>query len=402
MGNEVSGEISKEDLIEIKRKQLLLEQENKKIKLKLKQQEEQSISKEKTKSSKDLSPIIPSGRKEKSREKPKETSKDLTKESSDMNRKEKNKPPKDIVLPKQKHTIPVQLNSSTIQIDPFTIFSLEPECSIEDIKKVYKQLVLKYHPDKSGYNSTEDYRVIQKAYAVLLSIKEEEGKITGLMTQTIETKTDERKKLDSHLENNTNYHFEPTSGSHFDKKKFNDMFDKNKFVDDENGGGYADWLKQGDVEQAPTIANYTKDGFNNTFDEHVKKHPSSRQLTPYINPESLVSYKGDYVNLGDSVQDYTSDGKFTDLKKAYTVSNILHPGQTVKRDEYTTLQQLKAARDAPMEISVEEKEFINQRQKMELDFETNRVTRMKDKDKKIDDFYTRVHGRAIELPNYRK
>ena len=224
-----------------------------------------------------------------------------------------------------------------------------------------------------------------------------------MVTQTVEKKAEERKKLDTHLDQNTNYHFEPSSGSHFDKKRFNDMFDKNKFVEEEQDDGYDKWLKQSEPEyNAPKIATYTKDGFNNTFEEYVKKQSSSRQVAQYIDPESLVSYRGGFENLGDSVQDYTTDGKFTDLKKAYSVSNILHPGETIKRDEYTTLQQLKAARDGPIEISSEEREFLNQKQKLELDFESNRLTRLKDKDKRIDDFYTRVHGRAIELPSYRK
>lgn len=403
MGNELSGDISKEDLIEIKKKQLLLEQENKKIKLKLKQQEELSNSKEKTKSSKELSETIstPSGRKEKSKELS-DTISTIRKEKTKEIPKEKIKLPKDFILPK-KQTIPVQLNQSTVQIDPYTIFSLEPDCTVEDIKKVYKQLILKYHPDKSGYNSAEDYKVIQKAYAVLLSSKEEESILTGMVTQTVEKKAEERKKLDTHLDKNTNYHFEPSTGSHFDKKRFNDMFDKNKFVEEEQDDGYDKWLKQSEPEyNAPKIATYTKDGFNNTFEEYVKKQSSSRQVAQYIDPESLVSYRGGFENLGDSVQDYTTDGKFTDLKKAYSVSNILHPGETIKRDEYTTLQQLKAARDGPIEISSEEREFLNQKQKLELDFESNRLTRLKDKDKRIDDFYSRVHGRAIELPNYRK
>jgi hypothetical protein len=224
-----------------------------------------------------------------------------------------------------------------------------------------------------------------------------------MLTQTVETKAYERKRLDTHLDQNTNYHFEKSSGSQFDQKRFNDMFDKNKFVEEEQDDGYDKWLKQSEPEyNAPKIATYTKDGFNNTFEEYVKKQSSNRQVAQYIDPESLISYRGSFENLGDSVQDYTTDGKFTDLKKAYSISNILHPGETIKRDEYSTLQQLKASREGPIEISSEEREFLNQKQKLELDFETNRLSRLKEKDKRIDDFYTRVHGRAIELPSYRK
>ena len=370
MGNDISSQISQEDIIEIKKKQILLEQQNKKIKHDLKKE--------------------------------KHTKEILKNEIDELKSKKKAKQtlPNNFSMPKNSQTIPVTINNSIIQVDPFLLFNLEPECSLDDIKKVYKKLVLQYHPDKSGYNSTDDYRVIQKAYAVLLSMKEEELKVTGLLEQTIETKGEERKKLDTHVEARTNYNFEPASGNRFDKKKFNDMFDQNKFVDKEDDG-YSNWLKEENpAEELPKIQTFTKTGFNNTFEQHVQKHSNNKEISNYIDPDSYFTYKGGFENLGEDVNDYTTDGKYTDLKKAYSSNNTLHPGQVKQREEYSNLGQLKAARDAPVEISQEEKEFISNRQKLESEFECNRVTRMRDKDKKIEDFYSRIHGRAIELPNY--
>jgi hypothetical protein len=261
---------------------------------------------------------------------------------------------------------------------------------------------MKYHPDKSGYDSNNEFRALQKAYALLLSIKEEEAKITGLTTQTIESKKEERRQVDEHV-NRVNHNFEPSSGERFDNRRFNDMFEKTRYVDEEEGNdGYADWLKENNGEQQPTISSYTKDGFNSTFEQYAKKHSSGKQITKFIEPESMFSYNGGFDTLGDSVQDYGSDGKYTDLKKAYTQANILHPGETKPREQYTSIGQLKAARDAPVVMDNDELEFLKIKEQLEMEAEQLRVNKLREKNKRIDEFYTRVHGKALELPTYKR
>lgn len=375
MGNEVSGEISREELEDIRRRQRQLEEQNAKIKQQLdKERRKKSSSSNTTGSSRQSS------------------------SSSVQN----NKLPKNFVMPKQTQKVQVTLNNTKVQLDPYTIFGLEPDCTVGDIKSVYKLLVIKYHPDKSGYDSSNEFRALQKAYALLLSIKEEEAKITGLTTQTIEGKKEERRQVDEHV-NRVNHNFEPASGERFDNRRFNDMFDKTKYVDEEEGNdGYADWLKENTGEQQPTISTYTKDGFNSTFEQYAKKHSSGKQITKFIEPESNFSYNGSFETLGDSVQDYGSDGKYTDLKMAYTQANILHPGEIKPREQYTSIGQLKAARDAPAVMNNDELEFLKIKEQLEMEAEQLRVNKLREKNKRIDEFYTRVHGKALELPTYKR
>ena len=378
MGNDMSNEISKEDFVQIQNKQLLLEEQNRKIQRELKKEKQ---------------------RKENLKNEINELKTTLTSSSASSKNK---KPQTAIVFPKNNEKVSVIINKSTVKVDPYEIFGLDTDCSLTDIKQVYKQLVVKYHPDKSGYDSANDYRAIQKAYAILISIKEEEAKVSGLLIQTVETKNDERDKLDSHIQT-TNYQFEPKSGSAFDNKRFNDMFDKTKFVDTDEDDGYATWMKEEAHElQQPKLSGYTKDGFNKTFEEHAKQHSSSKQLAKFIEPDSYFSYGGGFENLGDGGADFSSDGKYTDLKKAYSVANILHPGETKPRDSYTSISQIKASRDAPIVLSEDEKAFLAGKQSRELDHENVRVNRLREKDKRIDEFYTRVHGRTIELPTYKR
>ncbi len=385
MGNEVSGEVSREELDDIRRKQRQLEEQNEKIK--------QQLEKERRKKSSTTSNTSNTSN---------TNSSTVTKKPLNHAKSNQNQLPKNFAMPKQTQKVQVTLNNTNVQLDPYTIFGLEPDCTTDDIKAVYKLLVVKYHPDKSGYDSTNEFRALQKAYALLLSIKEEEAKITGLTTQTIESKKEERKQVDEHV-NRVNYNFEPASGQRFDNRRFNDMFEKTRYVDEEEGNdGYADWLKENDSEQQPTISSYTKDGFNSTFEQYAKKHSSGKQITKFIEPESNFSYNGSFDTLGDSVQDYGSDGKYTDLKKAYTQANILHPGEIKPREQYTSIGQLKAARDAPVVLDNDELEFLKVKEQLEMEAEQLRVNKLREKNKRIDEFYTRVHGKALELPTYKR
>jgi curved DNA-binding protein CbpA len=378
MGNDMSNEISREDFVQIQNKQLLLEEQNRKIQRELKKEKE---------------------RKETLKHEINELKTTLTSSISSSKPKKGQSP---IVFPKNNEKVSVTINKSTLKLDPYTIFGLDGDCNINDIKKVYKQLVVKYHPDKSGYDSANDYRAIQKAYAILISIKEEEAKVSGLLIQTIETKNDERDKLDTHIQT-SNYEFEPKSGSAFDNKRFNDMFDKTKFVENDEDDGYATWMKEATHElQQPKLSGYSKDGFNKTFEEHAKQHSSSKQVAQFVEPDSYFSYGGGFENLGDGGADFSSDGKYTDLKKAYSAANILHPGKTKPRESYTSISQIKASRDAPIVLTEEEKTFLEGKQNRELEHENVRVNRLREKDKRIDEFYTRVHGRTIELPTYKR
>lgn len=351
MGNEVSSEITKEDLIELKKKQLLLEKENKKIRNDLEKQKK---------------------------------TKNITSGNSSNSKKK----------------VSFTLNEKNVQLDPYDIFQLEPDCTIEDIKKSYKKLVIKFHPDKSGYNSAEEYKTIQKAYALLISIKNDELQYIQKQNQTMETKQNERNDLEQHIEQKVNYHFEPSSGPNFSNTKFNTMFEQNKFVD-ESDRGYNDWLKDDSnfSNQAPKIS--SKEKFNESFEQYIQQQSASKQIIEYIDPDTLISTSTNYGELGADVNDFTNHGKYTDLKKAYT-DTTLHPGTVKNRGEYNSLEQLKAARNGPLVLTDQEREYIERKKMQDEQLESSRRNKMREHDDLIEQHYARIHGRAIELPNYKR
>ncbi len=134
MGNEVSGEVSREELDDIRRKQRQLEEQNEKIK--------QQLEKERRKKSSSTPNTSNTSNNTNSSSRTSSSSTVASKKPSNQNQL-----PKNFAMPKQTQKVQVTLNNAKVQLDPYTIFGLEPDCTTDDIKTVYKLLVLKYHPD---------------------------------------------------------------------------------------------------------------------------------------------------------------------------------------------------------------------------------------------------------------
>ena len=51
-------------------------------------------------------------------------------------------------------------------IQAFKILKLHPNASQTEVKKAFKQLAKKYHPDVSNYDSTAKFQEINNAYEI--------------------------------------------------------------------------------------------------------------------------------------------------------------------------------------------------------------------------------------------
>lgn len=57
-------------------------------------------------------------------------------------------------------------------VDYYKVLGLEKGASEDDIKKAYRKMALKYHPDKNkSPNAGEKFKQIAEAYEVLVSFR---------------------------------------------------------------------------------------------------------------------------------------------------------------------------------------------------------------------------------------
>ena len=53
----------------------------------------------------------------------------------------------------------------------YSILNLESNCSTDQIKQAYKDKARKLHPDKNPNTSDEQFKLISKAYSILVNPK---------------------------------------------------------------------------------------------------------------------------------------------------------------------------------------------------------------------------------------
>jgi curved DNA-binding protein CbpA len=137
----------------------------------------------------------------------------------------------------------------------------------------------------------------------------------------------------------------------FDINKFNTLFEKYKFDDDETTRGYGDLLKNGMEEndgdgrdQGQIFSkSMSKEIFNAHFDEMKKgKSSSSRRDNPVLPDAIDSSSRTNCAQIGGAGN--FSGSNYTDIKQAFYEDNMLIDPSTVKIKQYKNLQELENER----------------------------------------------------------
>lgn len=59
------------------------------------------------------------------------------------------------------------LHKVSMNIDYYKVLGISKDASQDEIKKAFKSLALKYHPDKNGEKTADDFKMIHEAYQIL-------------------------------------------------------------------------------------------------------------------------------------------------------------------------------------------------------------------------------------------
>ena len=333
--------------------------------------------------------------------------------------------------------------------NPYEILGLENgDMEIGNIRRAYKKMALKYHPDKVGDKYGDHFQIITQSYIYLLNKAEKLGKARDMSEREDEDEDEERHERKEPMFNgrlplsepsrdvNPQYSLsnkiaererdlmalkgsgEPDSGmevikrprgrprkvreepqkivdhggkagiprdtplnrfmdlkksreidhgmekrdrddgkadvidvtqKNFDINKFNTLFEKYKFDDDETTRGYGDLLKNGDGDgdsgESSQIfsKSMSKDIFNAHFDEMKKgKSRGSGGRDPIIPDAIDSSSRTSCAQIGGAGN--FSGSNYTDIKQAFYEDNMLIDPSTVKIKQYKNIQELENER----------------------------------------------------------
>ena len=240
------------------------------------------------------------------------------------------------------------------------VLGLEEEVALteESLKKAYKRIALKAHPDKGG--SEEEFEAITRAHAylgeILLRIKGGRGKEGKVEAPTAlqDNRTTDAKQWEM---------VQPVrlNPKKLDMNAFNQMFEQTRIPDPEEDG-YGDWLKGADEETSgPKFGGkFNRDVFNKAFEEEAAKRKGQGQELSVRQPEALTLAPNSGVELGRGgggsfTAAANANLKFTDLKNAYTSENMITNQVADVRVDARSFEQYSSSRKAaPAPLSNQE------------------------------------------------
>ena len=209
-----------------------------------------------------------------------------------------------------------------IYFNPYKILEINKDYDPKSLKEQYKQMALKYHPDKGG--DPDIFKDITRSYIYLLKKYKE-----NLPDKQIYELKNEFEDFTKKQSGQTNILMKD---SNFNLNQFNNIFNDNF---SKTTKGYGDFLKNGTVKETESTSYIFSDKFNinvfnkifNTTSKKIKKNT----VTVYKEPETVFQSNNGYSELDedDEVEDYTSGFTFnksihyTDCKRAYSAPEDL-------------------------------------------------------------------------------
>ncbi len=262
-----------------------------------------------------------------------------------------------------------------------------------EIKKAYRNLALKYHPDKGG--SEEIFKILTKAYLYLL-------KKTNGDTYVEKSFMDLKGNFErEHPSSAASHHQAPrTSSDDFNVKNFNKIFEDNRLENEDFDYGYGDWKTENTSEEPQKIFNekFTADVFNSVFNELKKKNSTAQDVIVYEDPKPLTvsnrfGYSEvDYKRSDDYSKEYDiQDGSsrqgiyYMDYKRAYTETTLINPEAVRSKEQFKNIEDAKHAREKQdFTMTDEERAYFADKKRREDEQEEQRLSRLRGRDNQLE------------------
>ena len=284
------------------------------------------------------------------------------------------------------------------EYNPYQVLGVDEDCTERELKKKYKKLALKYHPDRNEGKTDEEFKIITQSYLYILKKKGESSKFEKKTKREVKYKAYE----DDINEQRENIHLDKDN---FNLNKFNKIFDKYKMptaFDD----GYGSMMNKGNrLADDPNVENifgksFNLDVFNSTFKGEKRKKKSS-QIVEYEEPKAInLSKNMGFSELGvDEIDNYGVKNEglgYTDYRLAHHEENTLINPDEVDYKQYKSVNELKASRsNISYNLSENDKRRIELREAEEKRREERRLRNLQQYDQNVNNQYKKINRLMI-------
>lgn len=298
----------------------------------------------------------------------------------------------------------------TNNVDALKIFNLQANYSLDDLKKAYKKLALKYHPDKPTGNE-EQFQLITKCFMLLLEKynNRQQDKPFNDLKQASKVYLEDQGKHTTINKQAPGL----IDKDKFDVKLFNKIYEQNKLWDS-NDDGYGSWFSSDKTDQdAPNELfgkKFNINVFNSAFEDYKDRITAENgAIMEYRDPQELVSCSTGFTDIDSAarkIDDFskpstiqgrsTRDLAYTDLKTAYTGRGAFIDPSKVEYKTYKSIDELKRDRgNIRFEMNEAELQAYELKKLKEQEAEEQRRYLVQQRDNIIADSYSRIHEKML-------
>jgi len=283
------------------------------------------------------------------------------------------------------------------EYNPWKILNLnDNDYNVNNIKKAYKKMALKYHPDKVGSKYEDKFQLITQSYIYLLGKAEDTNIINNKISKQVEN-IDYEDNINENLENIY------IDKDKFDINHFNKIFDTYK-IPNSFDKGYSDLMKEDIKNKDEQVfgKKFNNDIFNAHFD-NIKNKKIGTDIIQYNEPEALDTSNNNLNQtfLGiNEIEDFGSMNNnnlsYTDYKKAHVDETLLIDINKVKYKTYNSIDHLESDRsNISYTPSHEDKIRYEYLERKKLEDDNLRLQYQKNYDDNVKKQYNKINQRLI-------
>lgn len=294
---------------------------------------------------------------------------------------------------KQKYINDIQNN---VEYDSYEIFKLNKNFTWEELKKSYKKLAIKAHPDKGGDKIIFDY-ITNNFYHLA-----NEYKLRTSNKNYNELKND----YADYIQKNNNYQNNNFDDNLTVNERINKHFNETKVYDEDSDFGYGDTMLKStknreDFKFDNIFDNkqFTNKSFNEVFDKNVT---ISKQIVKYDEPKPMILAKNlNFSEIGTGKnQDYSSSIEktnnlaYTDYMKAHSTNRLVDASELNNFKTFKNTQEYQKYSDKKVNKQYDDKELekINKKKEKDEKEEIERLDRIKKQNINIQNAYNKANS----------